>query len=196
MWKKLVKRIKGFDPILVSQFVTSVLYSATYPYINKVLISNIDENWVAIHQMVCCISTVIIGSIWNRKKKIFELFPIFCIMEVILIFGSTLYTILTRDLVSYYVLDTIVTSVVTRNIICGINKIFSSRYTGDEREEFDNNSTSVYGVATIIGSLVAMILKLNFDVMLIIAAFSNTLDNAFYIYVYVKDFKEKGDAGD
>lgn len=65
------------------------------------------------------------------------------------------------------------------------------RYDSEEkREHFDNNNNSVASATTILGSLIAMILKLDFSIMLCLATFGNSIDNIFYVIIY---FQTKND---
>ena len=70
-------------------------------------------------------------------------------------------------------------------------KLRAIRYnTKSDRERFDNNNNSVGAVATIAGSIIAMILKLDFIPMLWLATIGNTIDNVFYITIYKKTNKK------
>ena len=55
------------------------------------------------------------------------------------------------------------------------------------REQFDNNNNSAYAIATIIGSIIAMILNLNFNIMIWLATIGGIIDNIFYIIIYNKE---------
>ena len=93
---------------------------------------------------------------------------------------------------AYYLLDNIVFAIITRNVCCGIVKLKAIRYNSEnERERFDNNSNSVYSAATIIGSIIAMFLNLDFAIMLCLATFGNIIDNIFYIFIFYKINKQR-----
>ena len=84
-------------------------------------------------------------------------------------------------------------AIITRNISCGCNKLKILRYTEEtEREHFNNNDNSSYAIATIIGSIIAMLLNLNFNRMMVLATIGNAIDNVFYIVIYIsmKNLKE------
>ena len=86
---------------------------------------------------------------------------------------------------SYYIVDTLIFSIVTRNICCGGVKLKAIRYNSEkEREQFDNNNNSSSAIATIIGSIIAMILDLDFTVMLWLATLGNAIDNMFYLLIF------------
>lgn len=180
---KLKNKIDG---MLVATFLTTIFYSSTYPYIHKEIMTVAPDYVIATEQIINCISIIIFGFLWNKKSdKLFKYYPVFCVFESVLGICTTAYAITTRNLVSYYILDTFVFAVVTRNICCGGIKLRALRYDSEEkREHFDNNNNSVSSAATIIGSFIAMILHLNFSVMLCIATFGNMIDNIFYIFIF------------
>ena len=108
-------------------------------------------------------------------------------MEVILNFSVAIWVIMTQNIIAYYILDTIILSVVTRNIVCGNIKLKSLRYnTEKDRQKFDNNNNSASSIATIIGSCVAMFINLDFNTMLIIATIGNSIDNIISIVVFMQ----------
>ena len=128
---------------------------------------------------------------WNKwSNVIFKFFPVFCILETIISICITLYTILTNNIIAYYLLDTIVFAIVTKNICCGGIKLKTIRYNLEElREHFDNNNNSVSAISTIEPIIVAMFLSFNFSIMLWLATLGNAIDNIFYIFVYYKTLK-------
>lgn len=90
-------------------------------------------------------------------------------------------------------LDTIVFTIITRNICCGGVKLRAIRYNSEKEREHFNNNNSAYSLATIIDSIIAMFLNLNFTTMLCLATFGNMIDNIFYIVIYIKTKQRKGE---
>lgn len=128
---------------------------------------------------------------FNETKRLFNFYPALCIIEGILSIGSTIFAITTHNIIAYYIIDTLIFSIVTRNICCGGIKLRAMRYnTEEQREQYDNNNNSANAIGTIVGSCLAMILDLDFEVMLIIATIGNTVDNIFYICIYYNERKK------
>lgn len=177
---------KKVDGMLIATFLTTIFYSTTYPSIHKEIMGNVSDSIIAINQIVNCLSIVILGSLWNKKsEKIFKYYPAFCILETILSILSTFFAVVTQNIMSYYIVDTLIFSIVTRNICCGGVKLKAIRYNSEkEREQFDNNNNSSSAIATIIGSIIAMILDLDFTVMLWLATLGNAIDNMFYLLIF------------
>jgi hypothetical protein len=186
-----LKMKRKLDGMLLATFITTLFYSASYPFINKVIISNVSETFIALSQIINCISVVFFGFIWNKfSHKLFKFYPAFCIFETLLSIMSTLVAVTTGNILAYYIMDTLIFAIVTRNICCGGVKLRTLRYnTEAARECFDNNNNSANAIATIIGSAIAIVLKLDFITMLWIATIGNAIDNIFYIVIYIKTKK-------
>lgn len=172
--------------MLVATFLTTIFYSATYPYIHKEVLANVSDSVIALNQIVNCLSIVVLGSLWNKKsEKLFKYYPGFCVGETILGICSTIWATTTDNIMAYYIIDTLIFAIVTRNICCGGVKLRAIRYnTEEDREHFDNNNNSSSAIATIIGSVIAMMLNLDFATMLWLATLGNAIDNVFYIFIY------------
>lgn len=185
-------RIK-IDGMLLATFLTTIFYSATYPFIHKEVMTVAPDWLIAATQIINCVSVVTFGYIWNKfSDKLFKFYPIICILETVLTVGSAAYAICTKDIAAYYIIDTLVFALVTRNIVCGGVKLKAIRYkTETDREHFDNNNNSASAVATIIGSLIAMVLNLNLEIMLCIATFGNAIDNVAYILIYKSQVRKR-----
>ena len=177
----------------MATFLTTIFYSATYPYIHKEVMENVSDSIIALSQIINCLSIVILGSLWNKKSdKLFKRYTVFCVLETVISTGSTIFAITTGNIMAYYIVDTLIFAIVTRNICCGGVKLKAIRYnTEEERERFDNNNNSSSAIATIIGSVIAMALDLDFYVLLWIATFGNAIDNIFYIVIYKSTEKRK-----
>lgn len=180
------------DGMLLATLLTNLFYSATYPYIHKQVMACVSDSIIALNQIINCLSIIIIGAVWNRKsKKLFNFYSLYCILETIVGIVTTVYVIVSKNIVVYYILDTLVFAIITRNIICGGIKLRAIRYdTEDKREHFDNNNNSMSAIATILGSVIAMFLNLNFNTMIILATIGNCIDNIFYIVIWYKTNKQ------
>lgn len=152
-----------------------------------------SDNFIAINQIINCLSIIVFGFVWNKfSDKIFKFYPLFCVLETTLGIAITVFAIVTNHILAYYILDTLVFALVTRNIICGGVKLKAMRYrTEEEREQFDNNDNSMTSLGFLIGSIIALFLKLDFTTMLCIATFGNMIDNIIFIVIYYKEANHK-----
>ena len=184
-----MRKVK-LDGMILATLICTTFYATSYPFIHKQIISCASDNLIALNQIINCISVVSFGFIWNKTKRLFDFYPALCIIEGILSIGSAMFAITTHNIIAYYIIDTLIFSIVTRNICCGGIKLRAMRYnTEEQRERYDNNNNSANAIGTIVGSCLAMILDLNFETMLIVAAIGNTVDNIFYICIYFKERK-------
>ncbi|MDE6780952.1 MAG: hypothetical protein K2J40_05790 [Ruminococcus sp.] len=174
------------DKMLLATFLSTVFYSTAYPTIHKEIVIHISDFMIASEQIISCLGIVLASVLWNKYSDIlFQKFQLFCVLETVAGITTTTYAIMSDNIMVYYILDTFVFALITRNIICGGNRLRSERYRQElEREHFDNNNLSASAIATIIGSCIAMLLDLDFKIMLCIATFGNALDNILYIQVY------------
>lgn len=183
---------KKSDKMLLATFLSTVFYSAAYPTIHKEIVQHISDYMIALEQIVSCLGIVLASVLWNKySDALFRKFPLFCVLETVAGIITTTYAIMSDNIVVYYIPDTFVFALITRNIICGGNRLRSKRYRQEsERERFDNNNLSASAIATIIGSCIAMLPDLDFKVMLCTATFGNALDNALYIQIYFGQQKQ------
>lgn len=188
-----VFKIKRIDGMLLATLLTTLFYSATYPYIHKEIVSEVSDSVIALNQIINCLSIIVYGGIWNKHSdRLFKFYPMFCVFETLLCIGATTWTIVSGNILAYYIIDTLIFAIVTRNICCGGVKLRAIRYkTEKDREHFDNNNNSMSAIATIIGSLMAMVLNLDFSTMLILATIGNAIDNIFYICIFYSENKKR-----
>ena len=186
-------KTKKIDMMLLANFVVNLLCSMTYPYIHQYIMANITGQLISLDSIITCIGTIIAGMIWNKwGKKLFYFYPHFCVIESILNIAVVIYFAMTWNVIAFYLLRDINFAFVTRHIISGGIRLRAIRYTTeDARSEYDNNDNSIYSIATIIGSVIALKLDLPIMVMIIISAIGNTLDNVFYIGIYYSEMKKR-----
>lgn len=186
-----MKTKRKFDAMLLSTFLTTLFYSATYPYIHKVVMIDASDSLIAIVRIIDCISIVISGTLWNKKSGVlFRHYPFYCISETILSIILAVWTTISNNIIGYYLFCTLIVAVVTRNISCGGIRLRAMRYaTERERECFDNNDNSVYAISTIIGSVIAMALNLDFNTMLWIATIGGAIDNMFFLGIFYSEMR-------
>lgn len=180
------------DAMLMATFFADCFYSATYPYIYQQIMSGITGNAVAYSQIACCLSVIVFSRLWNRfSEKLFPYYPVFCILECVCGICTSLFVTFFQDILCYYLLDTLLFCLITRNIICGGVRLRAVRYPTEQlREQFDNNNNAVSAAATIIGSAAAVFLHLDFVHMVWIATIGNMTDNIFYIYIFFHSRKD------
>ena len=185
--------MKKPDAMLLATFFADCFYSATYPYIYKQILAGISSDAVAAQQIVNCISVILFSTLWNKfSDSFFPSYAVLCVLECLAGLCMSLYvTFHPENLLMYYILDTTLFCLITRNIICGGTKLRAMRYpTEQQREHFDNQNNAVSAAGTLIGSAAAFFLHLDFVPMVWLATFGNMIDNIFYICIFLKQRKD------
>ena len=59
------------DGMLMATLLSNIFYSSTYPYIHKELMTVATDNFIALNQIINCVSVIIFGLAWNKKSDIF-----------------------------------------------------------------------------------------------------------------------------
>lgn len=169
-----------------AEFICQLLCSMTYPYIYSQIMKQITDKYISVDSICVCVSTIIVNLLWNKYgNKLFKKYNTFCTIETISYIIATIVTILTYDFKFIFISDTLITSLITRNIICGRIKLRAKIHPTDvEREKYDNDSNTLSSIAIIVGSLISMVLSLDIRILLVISCISNTIDNFSYSYIW------------
>lgn len=183
------------DTMLLATFCATLLYSMSYPYVHRVVMTGITDRAIAIINIVDCVSVIVMSTLWNKwGHRLFRYYVHLCVLEAIGSITTTVYVLLTDDIMTMYVADALVMAFVTRNIVCGGTKLRALRYPNKKlRERFDNNNNSIHSLATIIGSSLAIFLQLPFKWACIVGTIGNCVDNVFYVVIWfqTKDKEEE-----
>ena len=195
-WQRFMKQISqhiNFDGIIAATFFTNLFYSMSYPYIHKTILSYASASLISINQIVNCLSIILFSSLWNKYgEKLYKYYQLICIVETIATISTSIFVILTNNIVAYYILDTLVFALITRNICCGGIKLRAQKYNSEEKRVLaDNNINSAASLATIIGSICAIYMNYSFPIMIVLSTIGNTIDNIFYIFIYRSINKKK-----
>jgi len=172
--------------MLLSNFLSTLFYSASYPYIYAEIVKVISRKYISFEQIISCIGIVVFGSIWNKYgDRLFQHYIKFVLLEIaadVFLFADVL---IRHDLEFYFLLNVIIYAIITKNMSCGGIKMRAKVNPTEElRERYDNNSNSIYAIATIAGTIIAAVLGTNLDVLFVLALIGNTVDNLFYLYIY------------
>ena len=94
-----MKKHINIDGMLLATFLTTIFYSSTYPYIHKEVMMVATDTFIALNQIINCVSVVIFGWLWNKKsEKLFNFYPVFCVLETTLGIMTTAYAIITHNI--------------------------------------------------------------------------------------------------
>ena len=180
---------KHVDILLVNSFIVSFIAAMLIPYNQRAIYSVLPEKWYSVSLILECVGVVVYSYLWNKyNKRLFNHYVLFSVIDCIHFVISLLVYIKFKNIIVYYITDTLIYSVVTRNVITGCNTVLAKRYPKpEERNKYDNNAASVSGVATIMGSSVSIALgSVNFLYVLIGLTMLNIIDNVMYIIARIR----------
>lgn len=172
--------------MLISNFVSTLFYAMSYPYIYAETCKIVPTYYISIEQFLSCIGTVIFCWMWNKfSDKLFDYYGKIIVTEIlfdVLLFSDVF---LRNDLKFYFLFNVIIYSVITRNMMCGGTKMRAVVNPTDKlRERYDNNSNIVISIATLIGTTLSLILAPNIKLLFIFALIGNISDNFLLMYIY------------
>lgn len=181
MLKKILK-----DELLIGNFLSNLLCSLSYPTIHYVLIKDVGEKMISLNSIIVCIGGIIFPMFWNKySDRLYKKYGYLLTLEGIL------YSLLTIAVIFgavnnkfYYLADTLLFAVITKNIICGSNKLRALRYKEKEREEYDNNVGIVANVSSLLGFTISFLINLNTNVAFLILGVGLIIDNIFNYKAY------------
>lgn len=181
-----------FDLLLITGLTSNLFYSISYPIIHTICVKDLNSNLLSFSALLSSIFAIVILQLWlNHSDKLYyKTFGISLFLEG-LTFGILLIAFLLGKITPsiYYVVDCILTSIITRNIISGGNRLKAIRYRNEEREIFDNKSTLYCNIASILGFGFSSIITLNTNVAFTLMWLGIVIDNIFYYIVYKEENK-------
>ena len=174
--------------MLLAGFLSSLFYSASYPYIYAETVKAVNEKYLSAEQIISCLGIIVFSALWNKYgNTFFKHYVAILVAEFIadaILFADVL---IRNDLKFYFLFNVIIYSIITKNLSCGGVKMRAKiNPTEKLRERYDNNSSICYATSTLIGASVAIFIALPLNVLFILALIGGVIDNIFYLYIYKK----------
>lgn len=170
------------DNLIKACFYSTIFYSIAYPAIEKKIIDAISYKMIAVNSIVICLATILIGKLWNKHKDIlFNYYNHFLIAEALCYVFATILAVVFEKYLGYYILETLIFSVISKNIVMGGNTLRARKYNDEhERNKYDNNIQIYASIATLIGSGLCLLIELPIWLSFISMFLGVTIDNVFY----------------
>ena len=178
-----MKRLSNI--MLAATFISNLFYAMSYPYIYAQTVKVVPQSFIGIEQILCCVGAMLFCWIWNKNSdKLFKYYELLLVAEIIadtVLFADVL---IRWDLKFYFLLNVIIYSVITRNLICGGNKMRAKLNPSEkERERFDNNNSILNSASTLIGAGTAIVFNPQLKTLFVLALIGNIADNFIYLYI-------------
>lgn len=184
--KKLRTNKQLSNLMLLSNFISCVFYSASYPYVYAETLKAVSRNYISFEQIVSCLGIAIFGMLWNRfGNRYFKHYRLILIAETLADGFLFAHVLVTGNLKFYFVLNVLIYAIITKNLICGGVKMRAKvNPTEADRERYDNNSSTCSAIASLLGAGIAIISQPSLFVLFILALIGGVIDNFFYFYIY------------
>ena len=121
--------------------------------------------------------------IWNKYSEyLYKKYWLMLLIEAIIYIIILIMLLFDKmNLLTYYILDTICFTLVTKNIICGGNRLRAKRYNSeDKRTKFDNDSQMAANASSLLGFSISAIFTLTMHQAFILSTIGLCIDNLFY----------------
>lgn len=179
------------DKLIIASFLSNLFYSACYPAVHSYLMQSVGQRMISINSLCTCLGGIILPFIWNKysdilykkygKMLFLEAFCYICML--IMLINNKI------NLIIYYILDTICFTLITKNIICGGNRLRAIKYNNEEkRTKYDNNTQMAANISSLIGFLSCAIFEFNLWQAFLLSTIGICIDNIFY-YLEWRDRK-------
>jgi hypothetical protein len=174
--------------MLLANFISTLFYSLSYPYIYAETVKVVPHLYISVEQILACLGTIVFCRLWNKHSdKLFTKYHVILGLEIIadiILFADVL---IRHNLSFYFLRNVIIFALITKNVACGGTKMKARVHPTEKlREQYDNNSNIACSVATLLGAGIAIISNMNLWLLFIFAFIGNVADNAFYLYIYYK----------
>ena len=172
--------------MLTTNFICSMFYSMSYPYIYAELMRAVNHFYISGEQILSCLGVVLFGILWNKKgdflyKHYLKIVTLETIADTILF----AHVIITGNLKFYFVLNVLIYALITRNMANGGIRLRAKVHPDEKsRERYDNNCNIVNSTATLVGSGIALVTDMSLTVLFVAALVGNVFDNFCYYYIY------------
>ena len=179
------------DKLLLATFLSNLFYSMASPTVRYELVSNVGSKLISLNSICFCISGILCSILWNKySNKLYKKYGFFYNMETILyIIICLLFISRYISPVVYYILDTIFYCLVTKNLICGSNRLKMLRYINKEREVYDNNVQLMSNASSLIEFTISLIFNFSIITGFILITIGICLDNFFYYNAWKETIK-------
>lgn len=189
---KWINALKN-DMLLKARFLSGIPYMYSYTAMEQLIYASIEARLLTFMNLFTSLVIIIINDKWGKMKqkgdditkKIFK--PLLIIETICYGILVVLYFI-NRNIVLFYILNSIMSVLITQNISSCMYYIQQKRYNED-RAEFDINMTSIGCAIGIIGYIGATILPPSIEVSFICFYLATVLDNYYQIKVLNETYK-------
>jgi len=185
-----IKLRKNCNALYLASFISTLMCTYSNPCIVKEIVSCLPAQYLSVESLTICVFNLLIGMIWKGKTRevVIRNFTMLAIAETIasILLGIWLLFI------SYNVWVMAIASIVYTNFIslfiCKCIMTFKSKmFIEKDREDFDNSSSSITSIASIIGFVCATLLMPSLPLAILFWSLACVFDDIGWIIIYMKN---------
>lgn len=183
-----MNRLKLSRMMLITNFICSLFYALSYPYIYAEMMKVVSSRYISAEQIIQCSGIILLGVLWNKKGDwLYKHFRVLIIAEIIVDAIMFSHVLITENLKAYFLMNVIFYAFISRHIANGGIRLRAKVHPDEKsRERYDNNCNIANSAATLVGAGFAMICPMSITLLFIAALIGNTFDNFCYWYIYIK----------
>ncbi len=151
LYKKLYK------VLLAMNFVCPLLCTASLPYINKRVLSQVPDYWLSIETIFVCLMGIVYSTVNKKSKFFYKNFVLLIIVESLITLSTLILTLLSNNVIVWYIMGLLCFTLFTKNII-SLFKVFNNKLvnTTERRIAYDMDKDIASSIATIIGGILGI----------------------------------------
>ncbi len=179
--------------VLMTLFITGLLYTYVSPSITKEIITNLPAEWLAFDMMFASVSALVVGTIWKGciRRCLMRWFMWLCIAESIAGFVTGMWLCFVNYNVWVFAVATLLYSSLISEFVIKCTMAFKSKLWNEQgREIFDNNVSIICSLYCIIGCTASLLFMPTLKVAMCIWALVCATDNIGWIFLYNKKVKD------
>lgn len=187
LYKKLYKIL------LTMNFLCSLLCTASLPYINKKVLSQVPDYWLSIETIFVCLLGIVYSTVNKKSKFFYKNIVLLNLVESLITLSTLILTVLSDNVIVWYVMGVLCFTLFTKNII-SLFKVFNNKLvnTTERRTAYDMDKDIVSSVATVIGGILGIFTSkyCSLEILMTIGTVAYLVDNIGYgilINIYYKE---------
>ncbi len=184
---------KLYRILLAMNFVCSLLCTASVPYINKRVLSQVPDYWLSVETIVVCLLGIVYSTVNKKSKFFYKNIVLLNLVESLITLSTLVLTLLSNNVIVWYVMGVLCFTLFTKNII-SLFKVFTNKMvnTTERRTAYDMDKDIVCSVATVIGGILGIFTSkyCSLELLMTIGTVAYLMDNIAYgilIRIYYKE---------
>ena len=188
LYKKLYKLLLSMN------FLCSLICTASLPYINKRVLSQVPDYWLSVETIVVCLLGIVYSTVNKKSKFFYKNIVLLNLVESLITLSTLIITLSVNNVIVWYVMSVLCFTIFTKNVV-SLFKVFNNKLvnTTERRTAYDMDKDIVCSIATVIGGILGIFTSkyCSLEVLMIICTVAYLVDNIGYGILIKIYYKEK-----